>query len=446
MKNLIQSLPPYLQIMVAAVKKQFPLVVTVNGPPADIIIRWNGTPCLNMASPNYLGLSNDPRVCAEAKRAIDKFGLGTNGSRFVTGNLSLFEELEHEVADFMGTESAVVMQDVGSLNRAVLSMLIDPHLTRLVDDFDPRLLGRRGIFIDHAIHPSLEDAVKLARGLNTRWVDLAQGLAKVHGRELLERPFGEAVRSCCGVGVHTFRHNDIQGLKEMLEANEGEGSYDHRFIAVDGFYSAEGDMAPLREIAELAEKHNAIVIVDDAHGSLVLGENGRGTAEELGVEDKIHFPIHSLSKAGGVRLAFYAGPEDMVRYLRTARSYMFHGASSPAIVAGALAALRISRVEPWRREKLLENGAYLASGLWDLGYDVRGKYHIISWVIGDERKADAVYHDLMGEGIFAPALRYPSVPRKQAIIRFFLTCMHEKEHLDKTIEACKRVGGKHGVC
>lgn len=400
----MKTLPVYLSNLIQVITSDeiYPSIHTIEGSSTDTTITINGRQLLLMCSPNYLSLAHHPEVCEAGIRAIEKYGMGTVGSGLVSGYLDLFEELEHKLARFMGTESVIVFNSATIANAGVITSVLDPPLLRLLE-LNQDCLGSRAVFFDHTNHTSLKDAVRL-----TRDVDLL-----------------------------VYRHDDMQHLEQLLAASQ----HATKLVVTDGYFSVDANVAPLTRIAQLAEQYHAMVLVDDAHGTGVLGSCGRGSCEQLGVENEIDFVTHSLAKAFGVRGGFVAGSAEFIKYLRvSARQYVFCGTLPPAIPAALLSALDISEREPWRRATVLASAATLRRGLQEAGFTVLGEAHIVPWLIGDEVLADKVAAELFQNGIFAPALRYPAAEMGKAIIRFMPMADHSVKDIQTVVEVCRRVG------
>lgn len=421
--HLPEYLPPLIDFLTS--DGVYPKVMGFHGPTADPVVVIDGKEVIQMASPNYLGLANHSAVNEAAVSAVRKYGLTVCSSRISSGNIDLYSELEELIAGFMNCEAAIIFADVSSANRQIISQIMDPYLFPLMNPgYDRHKMGRRAIFFDKANHASLHEAVTLSRGISMKDSTLRDALGNTNG-----------------VDVFVYRHLDMGQLEEQLRRS----SHETKLIVTDGYFSANAELAPLDKITKLAGQYRAMVHVDDAHGTLVLGRNGRGTAEIYGVEGQIDFMVHSLSKAGGVRFGYIAGEKKMIDYLRLSRGYLFSGATSGALVAAAVAALKIAREEPWRREWAILNGMRLRDGLRDTGFSAPGEMHIVPWVIGDETKAEAVYQGLLEKGVFAPVMRYPAVPLGRALIRFMPMATHSAGHIEQVIDACRAIGRKYNV-
>ena len=404
------KVPTYLHSIIDAVGERLPEMRSITGPPTEPTVMIDGKPIIMCCSPNYLGLANHPRVCAGAIEAIAAYGAGTVGSAIVSGYIEPCRLLEEELARFMGEESALVYNSVSDANRGVIaSVVCPPALPLLHDHLATGFPRSKAVFFDKQNHASLWSAI---RGLD---VDK----------------------------TYYYDHLDMNDLERRLKQSDHE----LKLIVTDGYFSMSARLAPLPDIISLAEQHGAVIFVDDAHGTGVLGATGRGTAEQFGVEDAIHFLVASLAKSFGVRGGYIAGEARLMAYLKmNSSSYMFSGTLPPAIPGALSVALRLAREEPWRRQRLLSNADYLRTGLKNLGYRVLGEAHIVPWFIGDEAKAIAVAHDLYDRSILAPCIRFPAIQRGHEIVRFIPMATHNQQHLDSILRACDHIGTRLGVC
>lgn len=381
----------------------------VSGPPAEPEIIIGGKRFLLFCSPNYLSLANHPKVCQAGIEAITSCGMGTVGSALVSGYLDLYKALEKKIAFLVEKEEAMVFNSVSLVNKGVITSVMDPPLAALAFElFENFGMTSRAIFFDKANHASLYDALRLLRGVDIRF----------------------------------YPHGDMNRLEDLLKRSD----HKTKLIVTDGYFSVDADTAALDVICHLAEKNGAMIFVDDAHANGVLGENGRGTAELYGVEERIDFSVGSLAKAFGVRGGFIASSKKFIDYLRiSSRGYMFSGTLPPAVPAACLAAIEVAEEEPWRRKRVLQNAEILRQGLKELGFSVLGKDHIVPWLIGDDMIAHEIYQRLYEEGIFAPAMRYPVLEKGKAIIRFMVMADHREEHLKRAIGACQEIGYRYDL-
>lgn len=379
----------------------YPSIRVISGSSTDPEIIADGKKVLLFCSPNYLGLANHPDIKRVSKDAIDLYGAGTVGSGIISGYTDVHEEVERRIARFMEYESSIFFNSTSSTSAGVITSVIRPPLLPLLRHAIPRgSLGETAVFYDEQNHASLYDAISLSR------------------------PDGE----------YKYRHCDVEELEKLLKRS----NHKRKLIVTDGYFSMSARVAPLQEIVRLAKEYEAMIMVDDAHGVGVLGDNGRGTAEMFGVESDIHFPVGSTAKAFGIRGGFVCGSKEYIKYLRvSARAYMFSGTLPAPIPAGVIKALEVAENEPWRREKVLESAQYLRIKLTEMGYTVLGEKHIVPVLIGDESLAHQLSLELEKRGIFASSIRYPAVPKGEAQVRFMPMATHTQENLDLLLEACQ---------
>ena len=345
---------------------------------------------VNFSSNNYLGLLNDPRLAAAAETAILKYGIGAGASRLLTGNTILHEELETVIADFKKQESALVFPTGYMANLGVVSSLMDSR-----NDL---------ILADSYIHASLFDACRNALG-----------------------------------AFKVYPHGDVNALEKILKRYY----LDKRRILIitDGIFSMDGDIAPVKQLGEIAKSFGAYLMVDDAHGTGVLGKNGRGTAEYLECEDLIDIHIGTLSKSCGVLGGFATGISELKEFLvNTARSMIYTTGIPPVLCACSIEAINIIKEEPERRIRLLKNSQYLRKAMKELGFDVpEGVSHIIPVIIGENERVMELSSYLHDKGLIVPGIRYPTVPRKRSRLRISLQSTHSDNDIDQLIEVMKDV-------
>jgi len=364
------------------------------------VVEMEGARRIMLGSNNYLGLTGDERVIRAAHDAIDRYGTGVTGSRLLNGTLDLHLELERELADWFGTEDAIVYTTGHQANLGALGTILGPGDTVVVDSGD---------------HASILDGVLLSR-------------AK----------------------MRAFRHNRLDLLEKRLQQAEADGG--GILVVVDGVFSMEGDVAPLPQIADLAERHGARLMVDEAHGLGVLGARGAGAAELLGVEDRVDLRMATFSKSlascGGV----IAGPADVIDFLRIqSRPFLFTASGVPAAVGSALAAVRIARSEEGRAllARVQENAAYLNAGLRSLGLHVvdpvalpdgsRVATPIVPVLVADDWKAALLWKALYEHGVYVNVALHPAVPPGGALLRTSVMATHERATLDEAIAAFAEV-------
>lgn len=353
------------------------------------IVRYGGRPVILLSSNDYLGLAAHPSVIRAAVRATEQYGSGAGASRLICGTLPPHSELESALASFKGTEAALLF---GSGYLANLGVI-------------PALIGRNDLILaDRLCHASLIDGCRLS-----------------------------------GADFRVFRHRDADHLESLLRRRR---SHRRTLIVTDGLFSMDGDLAPLAELAALAKRYDAALYVDDAHGTGVMGATGRGTLEALAVEDDIPFHMGTLGKALGSSGAYVVGSGEIIDYLlNTARSFMFTTAPPPATAAAARAALTIIRQEPERRTRLWENQARMLHGLRRLGFRLTETVSpILPVLIGDAASALAFAEQLLARGVYAPAVRPPTVPQGTSRIRITVTSEHTASHLEEALQAFELAG------
>jgi glycine C-acetyltransferase/8-amino-7-oxononanoate synthase len=358
------------------------------------IVRIAGRDVLLFASNDYLGLARHPEVVAAAVHATERYGAGAGAARLVSGSLPPHSHLEQALAQFKGTESALTF---GSGYLANVGAI-------------PALIGPGGLILaDRLCHASLIDGCRLS-----------------------------------GADLRIYRHNDVEHLAALL-AKRRRGR--RTLIVTDGVFSMDGDLAPLPELATLAQSHEADLYVDDAHGTGVMGAHGRGTIEHYGMESRIPLHMGTLGKALGSSGAFIAGPDPSIQYLlHRCRSFMFATAPPPGSAAAAAAALQIVEREPDRRRRLWDNRERLFSGLRRLGFTLAATVSpILPVLIGRAETALRFAEQLLANDIFAPAVRPPTVPAETSRIRVTVTSEHTLAQVDQALSAFERAGRLSGV-
>ncbi len=346
-----------------------------------------------MCSNNYLGLAGHPRLMDAAKRAIDLYGTSAVASRLVSGTMRLHRELEEALARFKGTEAALIFNCGYMANLGVISSLVGPEDV---------------VFSDELNHASIVDGCRLSR-------------AK----------------------VAVYPHKDMGVLESLLKREGGR----RRLIVVDGVFSMDGDIAPLPEIAGLAEDYGAFLMVDEAHATGVLGERGAGTVEHFGLTQDVAIQMGTLGKALGGFGAYVAGSEILKDYLiNRARSFIFTTALPPADMAVALEAIRIVQEEPERRSRLHDNVAYFVEGLRSLGFDVANQHTaVVPVIIGPEDKTMEMSQRLLEKGVFVAGIRPPTVPPGTSRLRVTLMATHTRGDLDLALKAFEGAGRDVGI-
>lgn len=345
------------------------------------VIRVDGQELLNFGSNDYLGLANDACHMAVGA-AIDGVGWGAGASPLVVGRGPEHAALERELADFEGTEAALLFSSGYAANVGAITALAGPG---------------DAIFSDAKNHASIIDGCRLS-----------------------------------GAEVHVYRHGDVDQLQTLLVAGSGAR---RRLIVTDGLFSMDGDAAPLRELASLAEQFEAMLLVDEAHATGVFGQHGRGMSEALGVGDRVHVHVGTLSKALGSIGGFVAGRRALIDWLANrARSYVFSTASPEASAAASRAALRVVRQQPQRRQQLLANAANLRRQLAQQGWQTgQSTSQIIPLFIGDPGATVQAATQLRQRGLFVPAIRPPSVPQNESLLRISLSYAHDQQMIDRLL-------------
>ncbi|MEO8091505.1 MAG: aminotransferase class I/II-fold pyridoxal phosphate-dependent enzyme [bacterium] len=372
----------------------FRLIESEAGPEMEI----EGSSKVMLGSNNYLGLTGDPRVKAAARDALERYGTGLTGSRFMNGTTPLHVELERELADWMHADDVIVFTTGHQANVGCLGTILAPGDTVICDSAD---------------HASILDGVKLS-----------------------------------GAKLRPFRHNKMDKLERMLEraASDGGGV----LVVVDGIFSMEGDVCDLPAIVELCERHGARLMVDEAHAVGVLGKRGAGTCELFGLEDRVDLRMGTFSKSLASCGGFITGPTEVIDYLRvTSRPFIFTAAAVPAAVGAALGALRVIREEgPELARRLLDNAAYLRQGFRDLGLQVvePGKLSdgtevvtpVIPVLVGEDWQAVHLWKALFDAGVYTNVAIHPAVPPSGSLLRTSLMATHERHHLDRALEIFER--------
>jgi len=352
-----------------------------------------------LSSNNYLGLCNEPEVVAAGKRALDRYGAGTGSVRFICGTFAVHRELEQALARFVGCESSLTYVSCWNANEGLA----------------PTLLGEQDIVIsDQLNHASIIDSIRLAKAITK-----------------------------CQTAV--YRHSDMADLEDKLRAARDARL---KLVFTDGVFSMEGDIAKLPDIVALARKYDAIVAMDDSHGTGVLGHTGRGTAEHYGMLGDADIITSTLGKAlGGAAGGFTAGAAPLADYLtQRSRPQLFSNALPPTVAASALAAVRCVERQPERVTRLHDNARYFREQLLALGFKpLPGETPIVPVILGETAKAIEMSALLLDEGIFVTGFGYPVVPQGYARIRCQLSAAHTREDLDLALSAFKRVGARLGL-
>jgi 8-amino-7-oxononanoate synthase len=378
------------QLRAARETNLLPYFRTVESSAAPVM-EMEGAERIMLGSNNYLGLTGDPRVIAGARDALERFGTGLTGSRLLNGTTELHLELERDIAEWMGTEEAIVFTTGHQANVGTLGTILSPGDTVIADSAD---------------HASILDGCILSR-------------AKL-------RP---------------FRHGRLDKLEKMLERAVEDGG--GVLVVVDGVFSMEGDVADLPRVVELCKAHGARLMVDEAHAAGVLGARGAGTSEHFGLESEVDLRMGTFSKSLASCGGFIAGPHEVIDFLRiSSRAFLFTASAVPAAIGAALAALRIVRSDegPQLFARVLDNARYLRDGLRDLGFEVHDvgppvTTPVIPVVVGDDWKAVLLWRRLYDAGVYVNVALHPAVPPAGALLRTSVMATHDRATLDRALEA-----------
>ena len=362
---------------------------TLEGP-TGARARFDGRDVINLASNNYLGLANHPRVNEAAAKAALELGAGSGAVRTIAGSMSMHLELEQRFAAFKHAEAALMFQSGFTANAGTVAAILDKEDVIVSDQLN---------------HASIIDGARLSRA-----------------------------------EIKVFPHKDAEAAGALLAETARPGR--RQLLITDGVFSMDGDIAPLPELVEVAELHGAIMMIDDAHATGVLGTGGAGTVDHFGLHGRVDIQVGTLSKAIGVLGGFIAGPRPLIRWLENrGRPYLFSTSAPPAVVAACTAALDVIRDEPERLERLWSNTRAFKAALHELGFDTGVSESPITPVIaGDEDRAQALGRRLFEEGVFAPAIVFPTVVRGQARVRTIVTADHTELDLSEAVETFAKVG------
>ncbi len=378
-------------------KGLYPDIKTIeSAPEPEVII--DGKKILMFGSYNYLGLSTRSEVKQAAIDAIQKYGIGSGGSRLISGTYDIHAQLEKALAEFKQEEDAMTFASGFGTNVGVIAGVMDLFGLEKYKFWE----GKSIILSDELNHASIIDGCRLS-----------------HAQ------------------IVVFRHKDMVDLEEQLHKYKKR----RKLIITDGVFSMDGDIAPLNNIVQLAQKYNALTMVDDAHATGILGQNGRGTAEFCGVEGDVDINM-GTGKSMGTVGGFVSGSKELIEFLRiSTRSYVFAQSLPPLICAVMLKSLEIIKTESHLREKIWENTRYLKANLTALGFNtLNSETPIIPVLLGSEKNAIEAYRLFFEQGIFAPTVRWPAVQKGQSRIRFVVMATHTKEHIDRLLTVCDGLG------
>jgi glycine C-acetyltransferase len=358
-------------------------------------IKANGKEVINFCANNYLGLSSHPKVIQAAIDAIHTHGFGMSSVRFICGTQDIHKELETKIAGFLGTEDTILYAAAFDANGGV---------------FEPLLNEQDAIISDELNHASIIDGIRL-----------------------------------CKAQRHRYKHNDMNDLEEQLKATQ---HLRHRMIVSDGVFSMDGTIAQLDKICDLADKYNALVMIDECHASGFMGKTGRGTHEYRNVMGRVDIITGTLGKAlGGAMGGFTSGKKEIIEMLRQrSRPYLFSNSLAPSIVGASIAVIDMLSETTALRDKLWENTAYFRSEITKAGFDIKpGEHPIVPIMLYEAKLAQEFAAKLLDEGIYVIGFFYPVVAKGNARIRVQISAGHERHHLEKAVAAFTKIGKELGV-
>jgi predicted pyridoxal phosphate-dependent acyltransferase len=381
----------FIQLRIGELKQRglYRKLRTVEGEQSHRVL-VEGREVIQLSSNNYLGLASHPRLKEKVVKIIEHYGCGSGASRLVSGNLNLYEELEEKLAHFKSTPSALVFNSGYMANVGVISSIMQEGDV---------------IFSDELNHASIIDACRMSRA-----------------------------------EVSIFRHRDVNDLERLMKNKRGG----KKLIVTDGVFSMEGDIAPLPDLVWIGERYSALLMVDDAHATGVLGKRGSGTVEHFGLNGKVDIQMGTLSKALGGFGAYIAGDHELRDYLiNTARSFIFTTALPPSVLASAIAALDVIEEEPGLRKRLWDNVWFFKPRVQALGLRItETETPIIPVIIGDPNLTVEMARMLLNEGVWIQAIRPPAVPEGTSRLRIALMATHTVEELETALRALEKVGKK----
>ena len=361
---------------------------------ADIEVQ-GGREVINFCANNYLGLANHPHVIAAAQEGVAKYGFGLSSVRFICGTQTIHKELEAKISAFFGTEDTILYTSCFDANGGLFETLLDAECAVISDALN---------------HASIIDGVRL-----------------------------------CKAKRYRFAHGNMEELEQALQDSQ---SAKIRLIATDGVFSMDGDIAKLDQICDLADRYDALVMVDDSHATGVLGATGRGCVEHCNVMGRVDIITSTLGKAlGGASGGFTTGHKPIIDLLRQrSRPYLFSNTLAPAIAYTSIKVLDLLSETTQLRERLMENTRYFRASMSDRGFDIKPGIHpIVPIMLYDAKLAQEMARDLLDEGIYVIGFSYPVVPQGQARIRVQVSAAHTREHLDQCVHAFTGIGKKYGV-
>ena len=364
------------------------------------VCTFDGKKVINLASNNYLGLTTHPKLRQAAIEATRKYGVGSGAVRTIAGTMKIHMDLEEKIARFKNVEASVVFQSGFAANAGTVSAVLGK------DDF---------IISDELNHASIIDGARLSRAT-----------------------------------IKVFRHKDTAHVEELLK--EVADKPGHKLLISDGVFSMDGDIAPLPALCDLAEKYGAIMMVDDAHSSGVLGRNGRGTIDHYNVHGRVDIQVGTLSKAIGALGGYVCGSHDLIDFLyHRARPFLFSTSHPPSVAATCIAAFDVLEEEPERIEKLWENTRFWKKELGGLGFNIGGvntpasETPITPIIIGDGARTMEFSRELFKEGVLGTGIAFPTVPEGKARVRTIMTATHTRQELNQALDVLRKVGKRMGI-
>jgi len=359
------------------------------------VATFDGKKVINLSSNNYLGLNTHPRLREAALEATRRLGVGSGAVRTIAGTMRIHMELEEKIARFKNTEACVVFQSGFAANAGTVAAIL-----------------KKGdiIISDELNHASIIDGCRLSRA-----------------------------------DIRVFPHKDVAAAEKLLQ--EAQSQPGHKLLISDGVFSMEGDIAPLPRLCDVAERYGAIMMVDDAHASGVLGRNGRGTIDHHGVHGRVHIQVGTLSKAIGSLGGYVCGSRDLIDFLyHRARPFLFSTSHPPSVTATCMAAFDVLEEEPERIARLWENTRFIKKGLQGLGFNTgMSETPITPVIVGAAKLAHALSRRLFEEGVFAQGIGFPTVPEGKARVRTIVTATHTPEELQQALDVFARVGRELGI-
>jgi glycine C-acetyltransferase len=359
------------------------------------VATFDGKKVINLSSNNYLGLNTHPRLREAALEATRRLGVGSGAVRTIAGTMRIHMELEEKIARFKNTEACVVFQSGFAANAGTVAAIL-----------------KKGdiIISDELNHASIIDGCRLSRA-----------------------------------DIRVFPHKDVAAAEKLLQ--EAQSQPGHKLLISDGVFSMEGDIAPLPRLCDVAERYGAIMMVDDAHASGVLGRNGRGTIDHHGVHGRVHIQVGTLSKAIGSLGGYVCGSRDLIEFLyHRARPFLFSTSHPPSVTATCMAAFDVLEEEPERIARLWENTRFIKKGLQALGFNTgMSETPITPVIVGAAKLAHTLSRRLFEEGVFAQGIGFPTVPEGKARVRTIVTATHTPEELQQALDVFARVGRELGI-